>query len=292
MASPFYLGIKGKFVIVGKEPDGDSVRFIANNPDIYKELHRNYRIQPSRSDRSVQLRLEGIDAPEVHYGKDGQILGEKARKQLLTRMGFANIKFAGDQVESANPDTISGAILSKAADANGRPVSYVLLTADTEQLEDEDWIKVDATLLKKTLNFQMLTEGAAYYTVYTSTPFAHRQLLREAALVARSENRGVWAEDTTNEFRLKDKKSITAPNGQLILPKLFRRSIDYLKDVDEGFRGNLKDWLISASQGSRNENDRVVIRDSVEVQLSELIQQRNSRVTFQEDLLNITFVEK
>lgn len=291
MASPFYLIIKGKFVIVGKEPDADSVRFIADNLNLYKELHRNYRIKPSR-DESVQLRFEGVDATEVHYGKDAQPLGTQARDQLLAWMGFKNIQFRGDQVQAAEPDSVSGAILSKAADANGRPVSYVLLEEDANQLEDEDWMRVNAALLKKTLNFRLLTEGLAYYTVYTSTPFAHRKLLREEALEAREANRGVWAEDTTNEFVLVDKKSITAPDGQVILPKLFRRSIDYLKAVEGGFRGNLKDWLISSSEGSRNENDRVVIRDSVEVRFSDLIEQRNSRIVFQEDLLNITFVEK
>lgn len=292
MASPFYLAIKGKFVIVGKQPDGDSVRFIANTPDLYEELHRNYRIKLSR-DRSVQLRFEGIDAPEVHYGSDAQILGEQARDQLLARMGFDNIKFSGNKVQAADPDTVSGAILSKAADANGRPVSYVVLGEDAEQLENGDWIRVEAGLLRKTINFQMLTEGAAYYTVYTSTPVAHRRLLRKAALAARQDNQGVWAKDATNEFELVERESITAPNGELILPKLFRRSIDYLKAVDNGFRGNLKDWLIEVSeQPSRNENDRVVIRDAVEVRLSDLIKHYNSRVVFQEDILNLTFVEK
>jgi endonuclease YncB( thermonuclease family) len=291
MASPFYLAIAGKFVIVGKEPDGDSVRFIADNPDLYEELHRSYRIKLSR-DRSVQLRFEGIDAPEVHYGSDAQILGEKARDRLLDLMGFAQIEFNGNRVQSANPDTVAGTILSQAADANGRPVSYVLLEEEANQLEDGNWMRVEAKLLKKTINFQMLTEGAAYYTVYTSTPLAHRRLLRETALAARNHNLGVWAEDQTSEFELVDQDSITAPDGQLILPKLFRRSIDYLKAVDGGFRGNLKDWVLEASKGSRNENDRLVIRDAVEVHLSDLIQQRNSRVVFQEDLLNITFVEK
>ena len=291
MASPFYLVIKGKFVIVGKEPDGDSVRFIADQPNLYDELHRNYRIKLSR-DKSVQLRFEGIDAPEVHYGKNAQILGEEARDRLLALMGFENIEFSGDQVKAADPDSVSGAILSKATDANGRPVSYVVLEEDANLLEDEDWIRVDSALLKKTLNFQLLSEGAAYYTVYTSTPYIHRRLLGEAAQTARTDNRGVWAEDTTNEFVLVDKKSIVAPSGQLILPKLFRRSIDYLKAVESGFRGNLKDWLISSSEGSRNDNDRVLIRDSVEVRLSDLIEQRNSRVVFKEDLLNVTFVEK
>lgn len=290
MASPFYLAVKGKFVIVGKEPDGDSVRFIADNPDLYAELHRNYRIKPA-SDRSVQLRFEGVDAPKVHYGKYAQLLGEKARDQLLAWMGFNKIKFSGERVQSANPDSVAGTILSKAADANGRPVSYVLLE-EAKQLKNGSWNRVDADLLEKTLNLRLITEGAAYYTVYTSTPLVHRQVLREAAIVARNDNLGVWAEDTTEEFVLRDQKSITPPNGQLILPKLFRRSIDYLKAVDNGFRGNLKDWLIDVSQGSRNENDRVVIGDGVEVSLSSLIEQRNSRVVFQADLLNITFVEK
>lgn len=290
MASPFYLVIKGNFVIVGKEPDGDSVRFIADESDLYAQLQRSYRIKLAR-DGSVQLRFEGIDAPEVHYGKDAQPLGEKARDLLLKRVGFKNIAFSGDRVQSAEPDNISGTILTKATDANGRPVCYVLLAKDAKQFND-DWTRVDAEIIEKTLNLQMLAEGTAYYTVYTSTPLAHRELLRKTALAAREDNLGVWAEDTTNEFQLIEQDSITAPNGQLILPKLFRRSIDYLKAVNQGFRGNLKDWLISNAAGSRNENDRVVIRDSVEVQLSDLIQQRNSRIVFQEDLLNITFVEK
>lgn len=291
MASPFYLALKGKFVIVGKQPDGDSVRFMANKPELYEELHRSYRIKPSR-DRTVQLRFEGIDAPEVHYGKYAQPLGDQTRDQLLARIGFTKIKFSGNQVQSANPDGISGAILTQAADANGRPVAYVVLEDEAKQLEDGNWTRVDADLLEKTLNFWSLAQGIAYYTVYTSTPFQHRQVLRSAAMAARNDNLGVWAEDTTSEFVLRDQKSITAPDGQLILPKLFRRSIDYLKDVEDGFRGNLRDWLIDISQGSRNENDRVVIGNTIEVPLSDLIQQRNSRVVFQADLLNITFVEK
>ncbi len=291
MASPFYLVIKGKFVIVGKEPDGDSVRFIADEPNLYEHLHRNYRIKPSR-DESVQLRFEGIDATELHYGGAAQPLGAETRDQLLDWMGFENIQYKGNRVQSSEPDAVSGVILSQAADANGRPISYVLLEEDAKQLEDQDWARVNTVLLKKTLNFKLLTQGLAYYTVYTSTPSTHRKTLQEAALAARKANRGVWAQDTTEEFVLVDKNSIVAPDGQVILPKLFRRSIDYLKAVDGGFRGNLQDWLISISQGSRNENDRVLIRDSVEVKLSDLIEQRNSRIVFKEDLLNITFMEK
>lgn len=292
MASPFYLTIKGKFVIADKEPDGDSVRFIADDSDLYQELQRNYRIKPSR-DRSVQLRFEGIDAPEVHYGRYAQPLGDETRDFLLKKMGFAKIKFQGDRVQSADPDTISGVILTQAADVNGRPISYALIGKNAAKLENGDWTQVEPELLRQTLNFLMMAEGRAYYTVYTSTPRSHRQVLREAALAAREKDLGVWAADSTSIFRLVDFDSITPPNGQLILPKLFRRCTDYLKAVADGYSGNLADWLEGVSlQRSRNENDAVIIRDRTQVSLSSLIEQYNSQIAFQEDLLDITFVEK
>jgi endonuclease YncB( thermonuclease family) len=290
MASPFYQVIQGHFVIVGKEPDGDSVRFIADNPKLYRTLKRSFRIKPSNVDKSVQLRFEGIDAPELHYGAAVQPLGKEARDQLLDWMGFTNIEFTGNKVTASDPEQIPGAILSVAAEANGRPVSYVLL--DAKKLDDGQWVKVDDALLKQTLNFRLLEAGLAYYTVYTSAPLSHREFLRQVASKARDKKLGVWGEDRTSEFVLIDQKSISPPDGQLILPKLFRRCTDYLKAVEKGFRGNLGDWLISTEGSSRMENDRVVVMDAMELKLSDLLEQRNSRIAFQADLLDIVFVEK
>lgn len=76
----------------------------------------------------------------------------------------------------------------------------------------------------------------------------------------------------TTEFALESQDSI-GPGGQLILPKLFRRCTDYLKDVGKGFQGNLADWLIWVSTGSRNENDEVVVQNYLKVRLSDLIDQ-------------------
>lgn len=293
MSSPYFRVIHGQFVIVGKEPDGDSVRFIADDPDLYRALHRFYRIKPSRADGSVQLRFEGIDAPELHYGSAAQPLGAAARDQLLERMGFTNVEFkpGSTMVQSAAPASVPGAILSQAAEANGRPVSYVLLGEDAAALKDGHWVYASSALIDKTMNAFMLTTGMAYYTVYTSTPFEHRRHLRALAAAARERQLGVWAQDQTGEFMLESDASI-GPEGQLILPKLFRRATDYLKDVARGFSGNLSDWIVSVSQGSRDENDRVLIDDYIEVQLSELIEQRNRWVAFQADTLDIVFVEK
>ncbi len=292
-ASPYYQLIRGSFVIIGYEPDGDSVRFIADDPSLYLKLHRHYRIKPSKRDGSVQLRFEGVDAPELHYGSAAQPLGAKARDQLLGWMGFENIETrSGDSttVVNAQPPSVRGGILSQAAEANGRPVSYVLLDADLPT--GNDWINVDDPLLRKTLNFRLMESGAAYYTVYTSMPASHRQLLRQTAAAARTAEQGVWQVDTTSEFILEDQASL-GPQGQCILPKLFRRCTDYLKDVQKGFNGNLADWIIWVSQQkSRDENDRVVVMDSFELNLSDLLEQQNRRVVFKADLLDIVFVEK
>jgi hypothetical protein len=209
-------------------------------------------------------------------------------------MGFDHIVFVNDHstmVKSSDPRTIPGAILTQAAEANGRPVSYILLEEQANQLEEGTWVHLQEDLLKTTINYRLLTSGLAYYTVYTSTPLAHRQLLREASAAARETGQGVWPSDTTSDFLLEDQSSL-GPHGQLILPKLFRRCTDYLKDIAKGFQGNLSDWLINTPGGSRNENDLVVVNDTIELRLSDLIEQRNRHIVFKVDLLDITFVEK
>jgi len=306
MASPFHLAITGTFVIVGKEPDGDSVRFVADTPALYRQLRNAHRVRPSNADGSVPLRFEAIDAPELHYGTAAQPLGVESRDHLLERMGFdrATIAYAASQptrVTAADPATVRGAILTKAAEVNGRPVSYVVVGRDADTLVDGTWTEVDAALLRRTLNFWSLDQGDAYYTVYSSTPLTHRQLLREVATAARDARRGVWALDRTANFVLESPASISPVDpafanpdeGQLILPKLFRRSIDYLKAVAKGFEGNLVDWLLAnESTPSRSENDRVVLDEHLELRLSDLLQQQNRHVVFQADPLAIVFVEK
>lgn len=295
MAAPYFLCIHGELVIVGYEPDGDSVRFIADNPAHFEALKRADRIRPSTRDGSVQLRFEGVDAPEVHYGRDAQPLGDTARDALLRWIGFRAIEYDQsrlNRVIGARPAAVRAAILTQMAEANGRPVAYVLIEAADELPPDGEWINVSESLLDQTLNVRLLSEGAAYYTVYTSTPVSHRRHLRVAAENARTAELGVWALDSTAEWVLANQESI-GPGGQLILPKLFRRCTDYLKAVDRGFMGTLADWLVASSATPfRDENDRVLIRDTIEVHLSDLLHQRNQRIAFQADLLDITFVEK
>jgi endonuclease YncB( thermonuclease family) len=292
MSSPYQLAISGNLVVVGKEPDGDSVRFVPDDPAALDRLRRHHKIVPSR-DGSVQLRFEAVDAPETHYGTAAQPMGPDARNALLAWIGFRDVVFDGtrpNRVVSASPESVPAVVLSAAADPYGRPIAYVLVGDDLP--EPGRWTLVDDELLGRTLNARLVAEGVAYPTFYTSTPEPHRSQLRALATDARSDQRGVWAIDDTAEFELIDQDSI-GPGGQLILPKLFRRATDYLKDVAEGFRGNLADWLVAnASTPSRTENDLVVVGGRIEVPLSTLLLQRNAKVRFQPDVLDVVFVEK
>ncbi len=286
-----FLLIRGAFVVIGKSPDGDSVRFVPDNADLLKELKNSYRIRVSR-DGSVQLRFEAIDAPELHFGSSEQPLGVEARDVLLKLMGFTRVAFTPNQTATAaTPERVRGAILSQAAEGNGRPISYVLLEGGAGSQTDGSRVKLDNALLRKTMNDAMLRNGLAYYTVYSSTPLAQREYFKAVALEARNKKLGVWAVDKTAAFTLETQSDVDV-SGQLILPKLFRRATSYLQDVAKGkFSGNLKAWLI-ASRDTKVPEDDLVDVAGVRQNLSDLITISGKTVRFAGDPLEMVFVEK
>ncbi len=298
MTSPYFLAISGNFKLVGYEPDGDSVRFIADNPARWNMLRNHFRIQPSKTDGSVQLRFEGIDATELHYGGQAQPLAQEARDRLLSLLGFTKVSYEPltAKAKASTPQAVSTRVKASTpmAEINGRPVSYVLVGADAKGLQDGQWTNMTDALLRRTLNAQMLADGTVYVTLYTSSPAQHQRILRQIARDVRAAAQGIWAHDSTPQFDLVDQSSISPPDGAVILPKLFRRATDYLKDLTtKGFSGNLADWIRSVSaSGTRNENDKVLVYGSLTVHLADLLEQRNKAVAFLVDPIEITFVEK
>jgi endonuclease YncB( thermonuclease family) len=290
--SPGFLLIRGSFVIVGKQPDGDSVRFIADDTNLFSQLKNNSRIRLSK-DNSVQLRFEAIDAPELHYLGAAQPMGSESRDALLKLMGFKDPQFRNDgaTVTSAGVQTVRGAILSNAAEVNGRPISYVLLEKDARGLTDGTRVGVSDAILQKTLNAKQLTNGMAYLTVYSSTPKTHQSFLRALTLQARASRLGVWARDASANFKLVNKDSV-GERGALILPKLFRRAISYLnaRAKNPNLR-SIKDWMISTQNTGISEDDLVRINLQT-VRLSSLLNIVGNQVKFAGDTNDLVFVEK
>jgi endonuclease YncB( thermonuclease family) len=287
MKSSSYRLIPGSFVIVDKEPDGDSVRFVANDLESFSELYRARLLKPARSDQSVQLRFESIDAPELHYGSATQPFAKPSRDFLLQDLlGFRDIQFSGtgSKVTSATPESVPGFILSQALDPHGRPISFAF---EGEPPFADEWIHPTKALLERSFNFQLLKRGLVYLLAYDSLPREVYKFFRVVALQAKEHNLGVWPLDHSAGFRLDSQDSL-APDGTLIFPKLFRRCTDFLKSIRGAEFFSLPDWI----RNNPKEDDLVILGNLAEVHLSELVQQENREISFRADLFDIIFVEK
>jgi endonuclease YncB( thermonuclease family) len=281
-----YLVLHGVFMIEGKQPDGDSIRFRPDQPELLQKLKRADRIEPSNKDGTVQLRLEGIDAPELHYENVAQPFSKEPRDALLSWFGFSSVTYTpkGLQVKTSSPKLVRGTILAQAAEVYGRPVSYALLERDTGKLEDGSRITVSTDLLSRTINAHMLETGMAYYTVYSSQPAEHRAQFRAITETAQREKRGVWATDGTNEFTLSTLEDVT--EKQLILPKLFRRAVVYFQDHEKSFDGTLADWFATYP----DRDDRLEIGER-RTKLSSILEVNGDRVRVMTDFLDVVLEE-
>src|SRR5256885_2309911 len=259
MSSPYLLAMRGNLVVVGYQPDGDSIRFIADEPAHFEDLYRGYKIRLGPRDGSVQLRLEGIDAPELHYGRAAQPDGGSARDWLLNQVGFTDVTYQPGTATgvSAAQDASPAVIYTKASDPNGRPISY-LHVGTGRRPTDGTWTPVTNSVLDHTVNAHALSGGIAYPTFYTSTPAPHVRHLRALARGAREDKAGVWAVDLTPLSQLVEPSS-AGREGQLTLPKLSRPGTDCHRAVAGGFRGNLSDCWRANNPGTRREDDLVLL---------------------------------
>ncbi len=290
MAAPTLPCLRGRLVVVGKSPDGDSVRFVPDTPARLERLRRSWRLRRS-SDGSVQLRLDAVDAPELHFGSSAQPYAPVARDALLDLCGFAEVRTdRQDVVTAAEPATRPAAILSGLVDPNGRPVAFLLAGGDevAERPGDGEYVALDDALLDRTVNAALLRRGDAYATLYESTPAPVRDRLRAVARDARDRAAGLWPQDRTASFALGD----LGPGGDLVLPKLFRRCVEFLGDEERDGRQTLRTWLAAQEQTARDRNDLVLVGDGAEpVRLSTLVEQDGDRVRFAADPLALTVVE-
>ena len=223
--------IKGQYRIQGSEPDGDSVHFHPSDPNAFTTLHLGAHLN---GQGGTQLRLEAIDALETHYSprvRGGFLqhqplaLAHAAAATLLQRLGFTDVQRDGERVTSSTPEQTEGYILTRFADKYGRAVSFAY--AGPSDHEDLSSVFVDEQLLGQSVNFRLVADGLAYPTYYSKLFPDLRTALTAAATQARSDQRGVWEDDATT--RGATITSLEALNEQLvILPKLFRRLVDYL----------------------------------------------------------------
>jgi endonuclease YncB( thermonuclease family) len=223
---PFFI-IKGTFHVVGYSPDGDSIRFQADNEANWAKLTGPPVTLNAR--RHAQLRLEAIDTLETHYRNTHQpfTLATRALDFLLQGLNITGVQWdvLRTRVTEANDGT-EGYIISRNVEQNRRPVAFVF--AGAPPATDGSSIFLDADRLSQSLNYQSVEAGLAYPTYYKGLFSDLRAALTEAASRARQANLEIWAADRTNTgFAVESLESISEEH--IILPKLFRRLAEYLE---------------------------------------------------------------
>jgi hypothetical protein len=222
-----FLVIKGTFHVAGYSPDGDSIRFQADNEANWAKLVGPPVILNAR--RHAQLRFEAIDTLETHYRNTHQplTLATRALDFLLQGLGITGVQWdvLRTRITEANDGT-EGYILSRTVEPNRRPVAFVF--AGAPPAADGSSIFLDVDLLRQSLNYQSLAAGLAYPTYYKGLFSDLRTALTEETTRARQGRLGIWPEDRTNTgFAVEGLASIAEEH--VILPKLFRRLAEYLE---------------------------------------------------------------
>jgi hypothetical protein len=211
---PFTL-IKGHFKPQAGIPDGDSVRFLADNLALWDELEgRDAELGtgPLTLD-TVQLRFEGIDAIEKTAI---QPLASDARDSMFNLIGHNN----------ATP-TPRGYVLARMTDdQSGRPIAFAF-AGETSQADGAD-VFLDVPLLQQSVNYKQ-TEAGFAYPLYYNTLFSDlRNGFNTALAVGKTQPNGYFPTDGTMTGVVVRSRADLATIPP-IWPKLWRRLDEYFR---------------------------------------------------------------
>ena len=215
---PFIL-IEGRFKPTAGIPDGDSVRFLANDLNLWSKLEGEpvKRGTGSETKNTVQLRFEGIDAIEKGAIKP---LSTDATDNMLKLLDFD---------EASNPEP-AGFILTRLTDdQSGRPICFAF--AGNTRQKDGSEVFLDGSMLRDCVNYQQAKAGFAYPLYYNTLFASLREEFNEAIAFAKQNNLGYWPEDKTLT-------GVTVKSGNdlatipPIWPKLWRRLESFLRNND------------------------------------------------------------
>lgn len=259
-----FTRIDGTVSVLGAAPDGDSVRFTPLRADAWTAAHLLVR---ANAHGSVQLRLDAIDTLETHYAAPGKsgfgmvhqplALARAGADALLAALGFTHVqRGANESVTSTEPASVPATILTDGVDVHGRCVAF--LFADAVSLPEADGARIVATpaLVSASVNAAQLASGLAYPTFYTELYSDLRSALASVSSTAREAGLGVWAADaTTSGVRVEGIGTLT--DEAVLLPKLFRRLVEYLSLGDSDLSG------FRAFLDARG--DQLIVLPSVEV---------------------------
>lgn len=258
--------IKGTFHVKGFQPDGDSIRFQAENVANWDSF--TWGTASAKKAKLKQLRLEAIDALETHYEGFHQprSFGIGALEKLLAYLNITDVEYsiAVSVITKAN-DGQPGFIATDGLDAFNRPISFIF-SADAP-LVDGAVMTASLLPLDFCINYKMCREGLVYPTFYTTTEPAIAKAFGDATRFARENRRGIWVIDRSEDFTIWDLNTLF--NDILILPKLFRRLIVFF---------DTKGDLAELPAYMKRNGDKIRLSDGTETTFDKIVEVKGRRI--------------
>lgn len=238
---PFTL-MKGSFEPSFGQPDGDSLRFVPDNPEPITDLRRRgQRPKINPDNGSIQLRYEAIDTME-----------KRALEPFSSDATASNLDLAGTQ---GGARSARGHVYANQLDPNGRLIAFVF--AGESAAEDGSSVFLGPDDIAESINLRQLALGHAYPLYYDTLFDDLRRRCTEASEAARAKRLGVWSADASLSGARWTGSVETLPP---IFPKLWRR-IDTFSRDDTLFEparpfANLKRWIAQFSP------ERVIVSET------------------------------
>lgn len=231
--------INGHVRVIGTAPDGDTVRFLPDDPDeLPTRAHRF-------ADGSVTVRLDGAEALEVWYTPPSSRtrwhqpldLADAAAHAVLEALGLTGVcrDHLGRVVDS-QPETVPAHVAVRTIDSQGRLIALLVpgrlranrrTASPTWDAQGADLAPYSSDQVRGSVNWMLLRQGLAYPWLSVR----HRPAVRDefvlAAEHARGRFRGVWPRDVgTEAFTVTG--AVGLCDDLVMLPRLFRRIADHL----------------------------------------------------------------
>ncbi len=272
--------IKGTFHVKGFQPDGDSIRFQAENAANWDAFA--WETAAAKKTKLKQLRLEAIDALETHYEGFHQprSFGIGALEKLLGHLKITDVEYsiAVSVITKAN-DGQPGFIATDGLDAFNRPISFIF--GPDAPLTDGAALLASQLPLDHCINLKMCRDGLVYPTFYTTTEPFLAKTFGDATRDARKNLRGIWVIDRSDDFTIWDLNTIF--NDILILPKLFRRLV-YFFDTKGDF-AELPAYM-------KRNGDKLRLADGTETTFDKIVEVKGRRIKMLVKPEDVFFVPK
>lgn len=251
---PFVL-IKGTFDPTSGEPDGDSVRFQAEDDTLFDKLEGRVEF---KGGGQVQLRYEAIDALE-----------KAAIRPFSSDATKQNIKLLG-----GDKSGLPGYILSRNADGNGRPVCFVFTGNPPDWDNDGSGNELDADLLRQSVNYRLLQEGYVYPMFYDTLYKELRDEMVAATQKARAAKRGIWSAD-----RSTDGFQVDVPPNLAELPPIFPKLWRRLQSFYQRPSNRKKGLDVFYRELSRGKDRLFTIPDQRSIKFSTVLKVSGNKIT-------------